>query len=332
MKAAVNTNYGSPNVVLQLKEVERPTPKGNEVLIKIYATTVNRTDCGFLRAEPFIVRFFSGLTKPKNTILGNEFAGKIEAVGKDVTSFKVGDKVFGYNDVNFGAHAQYMTMPQDGSLANMPSNMTYLEAAPCTEGVHYALNYIRAAHIRKQQKVLINGATGAIGSAAVQLAKLYGAEITAVSNTKNMQLVKSLGAKSIIDYTKEDFTKLDQTFDVILDTVGNVSFGQWKRLLNPGGVYFSSELGKFWQNPWLALLSLVFGSIPGQSCKRVGFPIPKINKEDVVFFKKLIETGKFKLVIDRSYPLEEIVRAYTYVEKGQKTGNVVITVSHTNNT
>jgi len=321
MKAIVHTRYGPPEF-LQLKEVEKPTPSDNEVLIKIHATTVNRTDCGFLRAKPFIVRFFSGLIKPRNASLGNEFAGKIEAVGRDVTSFHVGDKVFGYNDVDFGAHAEYMTTPEESMLATMPANMSYEEAAPSTEGAHYALTNIRKANIQGGQRILVNGATGAIGSAAVQLVKYFGADVTAVCNTKNVALVKSLGADEVIDYTKEDFTKNGQTYDVVFDAVGKSSFRRCKALLKSGGIYISTELGFFAQNPLLAMWTSVFGS------KKVIFPIPKSRKEDVLFFKELIEAGKFKGVIDRCYPLEQVVEAFKYVEKGQKTGNVVITVGH----
>jgi len=229
MKAIVYTKYGPPEV-LQLKDVEKPSPKDNELLIRVYATTVNRTDCGFLRAKPFIVRFFSGLIKPRNTSLGNEFAGKIEVVGKDVTSFNVGDKVFGYNDADFGAHAEYMTTPEEGMLAIMPANMSYEEAAPSTEGAHYALNIIKKANIQSGQNIMINGATGAIGSAAVQLVKYFGADVTAVCNTKNVALVKSLGVDEVIDYTKEDFTKNGQTYDVVFDAVGKSSFRRCKAL------------------------------------------------------------------------------------------------------
>jgi len=325
MKAIVYTKYGSPDV-LQLKEVEKPIPRDNEVLIKIHATTVNRTDCGFLRAKPFIVRFFSGLTKPRNTILGNEFAGQIEAIGKDVTSFTVGDKVFGFDGDTFGAHAEYMTMPEDGVLAIMPAHMNYVETAPSNEGAHYALNYIKKANIQRGRNVLIYGATGAIGSAAVQLIKYFGAEVTAVSDTARVELVKSLGADRVIDYTKEDFTKLDETFDVVFDAVGKSTFFKCKALLKPDGIYFSTELGPYWQNPLLALWTLYL------SRKKVMFPIPKHTKEDIEFFKELIEAGKYKPVIDRRYPLEQIIEAYKYVEKGQKTGNVVITVYHNNKT
>jgi len=323
MKAIVWTKYGPPDV-LQLKEVEKPSPKNNEVLIRVYATTVNRTDCGFLRAKPFIVRFFSGLIKPRRTSLGNEFAGKIEAVGKDVTSFKVGDKVFGYNDDDLGAHAEYMTTAEEGSLTTMPANMSYEEAAPSTEGAHYALSFIRKANIQSGQSILINGATGAIGSAALQLVKYFGADVTAVCNTKNVALVKSLGADEVIDYTKEDFTKNGQTYNTVFDAVGKSSFRRCKVLLKPGGVYMSSEPGFFAQNLFLAMWTSIFGS------KKVIFPIPKSRKEDVLFFKELIEAGKYKPVIDRRYPLEQVAEATRYVETGQKTGNVVITVEHNN--
>ncbi len=325
MKAIVYTKYGPPDV-LQLTEMEKPVPKDNEVLIKIYVATVNRTDCGFLRAAPFIVRFFSGLMKPKNTILGNEFAGQIETVGKDVTSFSVSDKVFGFNDINFGAHAEYMVMPEEAALATMPEHMSYEEALPGLEGSHYALNDIRAAHIQKGQRVLIYGATGAIGSAAVQLVKHIGADVIAVCGTKNVALVKSLGADKVVDYEKVDFTKDDQTYDVVFDAVGKSSFAKCKPLLNPGGIYLSTDLGYMAQNPFLALITPLFGK------KKVLFPIPTISKKDVIFFKELIESGNFKPVIDRRYPLEQVADAYRYVETGQKIGNIVITVAHNNKT
>ena len=319
MKAIVYTKYGPPDV-LKLKEVDKPTPKENEVLIKIHATTVNRTDCAIRKAEPFISRFVTGLIRPKKTILGTEFAGEIEAVGKDVTSFKVGDKVFGFSGNDFGAHAEYMIMREEGSLTTMPVNMTYEEVAPSTEGAHYALSFIRKANMQSGQRILINGATGAIGSAAVQLVKYFGADVTAVCSTKNVALVKSLGADKVLDYTKEDFTKDDQMYDAVFDTVGKSTFSRCKPLLKPGGIYISSELGYMAQNPILALVTPIIGN------KKVMFPIPKHIDENIVLFKKLIEAGKFKGVIDRCYPLEEIVEAYKYVETGQKTGNVVITV------
>jgi NADPH:quinone reductase-like Zn-dependent oxidoreductase len=322
MRAIINTEYGPPEVV-KLMEVDKPEHKDNEVLIKVYATTVNRTDCGFRSAESFISRFFSGLFRPKNKTLGNEFAGVIEAIGKDVTSFKTGDKVFGYNDKKFGAHAEYMTMAENEAITTMPGNLTYKEAAPMTEGGHYALCDIRAAKIKAGQNVLIYGASGAIGSAAVQLAKYFGAMVTAVCNTKNTELIKSLGADQVIDYTTQDFTKTDQTFDFVFDAVGKSSFGRCKPLLSKKGIYISTELGKNSENIFLALTTAIFGG------KKVLFPIPTICKGDVIFLKELAETGKYKPVIDREYSLEQMVEAYRYVESGQKTGNVVITLAPT---
>lgn len=319
MRAIVYSKYGPPEVA-QLEEIPPPVPQDHEVLIKVHATTVNRTDCGFRSAEYFIVRFFSGLFRPKNKVLGNEFAGEIEKVGKDVTLFAPGDKVFGYNDTRFGAHAEYMVMAAQGAITTMPDNITYEEAAPITEGAHYALCDIRAAKIKSGQQVLINGATGAIGSAAVQLVKHLGAEVTAVCDTPNMALVKSLGADEVIDYTQQDFTQLPQSFDVVFDAVGKSSFGKCKPLLKKNGIYMSTELGYMSQNPFLALITPLLGG------KRVLFPIPTISKEDVVFLKELVVTGKYKPVIDRYYALEEIVAAYKYVETGKKTGNVVITL------
>jgi NADPH:quinone reductase-like Zn-dependent oxidoreductase len=324
MKAIIYTQYGPPEVV-RLTEIEKPVPKDSEVLIKVFASTVNRTDCGFRSAEYFIVRFFSGLIRPRNKILGNEFAGEIEAAGKNATSFKPGDKVFGYNDTKFGAHAQYMVMDEKEPIAAMPENFTYEEAAPITEGAHYALCDIRAARIKAGQNILINGATGAIGSAAVQIVKFLGATVTAVCDTKNINLVKSLGADVVIDYKKEDFTKIPQTFDVVFDAVGKSSFGKCKPLLTKRGIYISTELGYMSQNPFLALITPFLGG------KKVLFPIPTISKEDVLFLRDLVEKGKYKPVIDRRFPLEQIVDAYRYVETGQKTGNVVITVDHSTN-
>ena len=320
MKAVIYTQYGPPEIV-RLAEVEKPVPKDDEVLIKVHATTVNRTDCGFRSAEHFITRFWSGLMRPKNQTLGNEFAGQIEAIGKYVTLFNPGDKVLGYNDKKMGAHAEYMVMAENESITTLPNNLTYEEAAPICEGAHYALCDVTAAKIQSGQKVLINGATGGIGSAAVQIVKYLGAEVTAVCGTKNIGLVRSLGADVVIDYTKDDFTKLNQTFDVVFDAVGKSSFRKCKPLLKKKGIYMSTELGYMSQNPFLALITPLLGG------KKVLFPIPTINKKDVVFLKELVESGNYKPVIDRSYALEQIVEAYRYVETGQKTGNVVINVS-----
>ena len=320
MKAAVHTRYGPPDVV-RIVDVDTPSVGDHDVLVKVHATTVNRTDCAFRSAKPFVNRFFSGLRTPKATILGCEFAGVVEAVGGGVTSFEVGENVFGFSEGRFGAHAEYLTMPEDGSLATMPANVTFEEAAASTEGSHYALSMITKAKIRSGQHVLVNGATGAIGSAAVQLLKRLGAVVTAMCATEHVELVRGLGADRVIDYTAEDFTEDAQTYDAVLDAVGKSSFGRCRRLLKPRGVYVSSDLGPWAQNPILALVTPLFGG------KRVVFPIPpKYDQARVQGFKAMIEAGEFTPVIDRRYPLDQIVEAYRYVDTGKKIGSVVIVV------
>lgn len=321
MKAAVYITYGKPEVVL-ITDVIKPIPKDHEVLVKVHASTVNRTDCGFRSGKPYIVRLFSGLWKPKQTILGSDFAGEVVGIGKNVNSFEIGDKVFGFHPDIFGAHAQFICLPEDASFTIAPQNMSYEEAAAICEGAHYALNYLKEIDFKKQNKILINGATGAIGTAAVQLSKYYGAEVTAVCNTKNMELVKSLGADVVIDYQKEDFTKRNLTFDIVLDAVGKSSFFKCKRLLNKGGIYFSTELGPYWQNVYLPLYTKMVGD------KKMLFPLPKHSKKEIILFRELIESGHYRAVIDRQYPLEKIQEAYRYVETGEKTGSVVITIDH----
>jgi NADPH:quinone reductase-like Zn-dependent oxidoreductase len=327
MRAAVHTSYGPPDVV-RIAEVDKPTPKNNQVLVKVHATTVNRTDSGFRAGKPLIVRLFTGLIRPKVTVLGNEFAGEIEAVGRDVTSFLVGDRVFGYSGLQhgsrFGAHAEYLAMPEDGSLATMPANLTYEQAAPGTEGAHYALTMIRTAKIQRGHDVLVYGATGAIGSAAVQLSKSLGAQVTAVCDTEHLELVRSLGADRVIDYTAEDFTKDEQRHDVVLDAVGKSSFFRCRRLLKPGGIYLSSDGGPLNQNLVLVLITPLVGVFGG---KKVLFRVPRDDQKMVRYFKELIESGAFKPLIDRRYRLDQIVEAYRYVETGQKSGNVVISVT-----
>jgi NADPH:quinone reductase-like Zn-dependent oxidoreductase len=279
-----------------------------------------------LRAEPFIMRFFTGVLKPNKSILGTDFAGKIEAVGKNVESLKVGDKVFGLDDSGLSSHAQYMTLSENKALATIPNNISYEEAAASMEGAHYAYNFLNKVNLKSGQKVLVNGATGAIGSAAVQLLKYFGANVTAVCSTKNLELVKSIGANKVIDYTKEDFTKNNEKYNFIFDAVGKSSFTKCKPLLQSGGVYISSELGWMAQNLFFALITPIIGN------KKVVFPIPSDCRRSVLFIKKLSEEGKFKAVIDRKYSLKEIAEAYRYVEKGQKTGNVVITLEYNNKT
>ena len=329
MKAIVYTSYGSPDV-LQLKEVEKPEPKEHEILVRVRASSVNRTDCANLRAKPFIMRFTMGLFKPKKKIPGTEFAGDIVNVGQGVDTFKVGDKVFGFDDSVLSSYAEDLVFPANKGIATMPLGFNYQQAGACIEGAHYAYNIINKVALKKGQKALVNGASGGIGTATVQLLRYFGADITAVCNTKNIALVKSLGANKVIDYTKEDFTQDPEKYHYVFDCVGKSTFGKCLPLLKPGGVYISSELGPWSQNIFYALISGIFGSLPGQEGKKVKFPYPPNIKRSVLLVKKLIEEGKFKPVIDRSYPLEKIADAFRYVEKGQKTGNVSILVGKDN--
>ena len=326
MKAIVYTHYGSPDV-LQLREVEKPVPGDNEVLVKVVATTVNRTDCATIRAIPFFLRIITGLFKPKKQIPGTEFSGTIEAIGENILSLKVGDRVFGFEDQGAKSHAQYLTISEDKAVT-IPENITYEQAAASSEGAHYAYNFINKVDLERGQDVLVNGATGAIGSAAVQLLKYFGANVTAVCATKNVELVKSLGADKVIDYLKEDFTKDDQKYNFVFDAVGKSSFFKCRHLLEPGGVYISSDLGYLSQNIFLPLITPIIK--PLIEHKKTIFPTPVNIRESLLLVKKLIEQGKFRAVIDSELPLEHIVEAYKYVEKGKKTGNVVITLDHSN--
>lgn len=319
MKAIVYRKYGPPEVA-ELTEVAIPTPKGDEVLVKVYASTVNRTDAGLRSAEYFISRFFTGLLAPKNQILGCEFAGCIEEVGDEVSLFKKGDKVFGFNDTAAGGHAEFLTISETDSITLIPKQLSYLTAAAISEGAHYALRNIRAAKVSQGQLVLVNGATGAIGSAAVQLLKHFGALVTATCNTKNKELVKSLGADEIIDYQTTDFTKSEKKFDFIFDAVGKSSFKKCKPLLSKHGIYISTELGKYSANIFLALITPIFKG------KKVLFPLPQMNKEVIEYLRDLVEKNSFMPVIDRIYVMEQIVEAYHYVGSKQKVGNVVLKI------
>jgi NADPH:quinone reductase-like Zn-dependent oxidoreductase len=323
MRAVVRTSYGPPDVV-RIADVPKPTPKDNQVLVKVHATTVNRTDCGFRAGRPFFVRALTGLPWPRVTVLGTEFAGEVEAVGPSVTSFQVGDRVFGFKGLPFGAHAQHLVIPEDGFLATMPAQLSFEEAAPSTEGSHYALSFIRKAKVRSGQDVLVNGATGAIGSAAVQLLKHLGANVTAVCGPDHLELVKGLGADRVIDYTAEDFTKDTQTYDVVLDAVGKSSFLRCRRLLKPRGVYLSSEFGPLAQNLVVALVTPLLGG------KKAMMNLGRDDPGMAGYFREVLESGAFRPLVDRRYPLDQIVDAYQYVETGQKIGNVVISVAPSN--
>jgi NADPH:quinone reductase-like Zn-dependent oxidoreductase len=316
MRAVVHDRYGPPEV-LRLEDVDRPVPKDDEVLVRIHATSVNRTDSGLRSAEYFISRFFTGLLRPKRKIVGSELAGEVAEVGAAVSEFEVGDRVFG---VRSGANAEFVCVRESGVLAHMPAGMTFEEAAAVCDGAIIALACLRKADLQKGRSILVYGASGSIGTAAVQLAKHFGADVTAVCNTKNVELVRSLGADEVIDYLQEDFTKNGETYDVVFDAVGKQSFRRCRRSLKPGGLYIETDLGFLWHVPILALLTRRIGD------KRVTLPIPKYTKKEILFLKGLIEAGKYRAVIDRRYPLEDVVEATRYVETGQKTGNVVLTV------
>ena len=330
MKAIVYTEYGPPDV-LQLTEVEKPTPKDNEVLIEVHATLVSwgqtiARDFTFSPRDfwlPFLLwpvaRMDFGVKKPRHPILGSELAGEIESVGKDVRSFKPGDLVFGFSS-SHGANAEYLCMPEDGVVAVKPANMTFEEAAAVPHGALTALFFIRKANIQSGDRVLINGASGGIGQFAVQLAKYFGAEVTGVCSTTKLELVKSLGADKVVDYTKEDYTKNGQTYDVIFDTARVTSYARCKGSLKPNGRYLLSVFGM------RELLQMLGTSIMG-SKKVICAPAP-IKKEDLVYLKELIEAGKLRSVIDKSYPLEQIAEAHRYVEEGHKKGYVVVTTEH----
>ena len=316
MKAVVCDRYGPPEV-LRLEDVERPVPGQDEVLIRIRATTVNRSDTETRQGSPAVARLLTGLRRPRHRILGSELAGVVEAAGPAVTEFKPGDAVFGVKAWTFGAHAEFACMRESAALAHMPAGVGSEEAAAVCDGVVLALMGLRPADVRKGRSILVYGASGSIGTAAVQLSRYFGADVTAVCGTKNLELAKSLGADRVIDYTQEDFTKDGQTYDVIFDAVGKHSFRRCRGSLNPGGIYLATD----------QLFNLVLAQWTRFGDKKVIFPIPpRYTKRDVVFLKGLMKAGQYRAVIDRRYPLADVIEASRYVDTEQKTGNVVLTV------
>jgi NADPH:quinone reductase-like Zn-dependent oxidoreductase len=328
MKAIICTKYGPPEV-LQLKEVDNPIPKDDEVLVRIHAVPVTTEDPLNRRGRPYYARIFTGFVRPKNAVLGAEFSGQIASIGKDVTLFKVGDQVIGSTGTNYGCYAEYVCLPESGLLAIKPANVTHEEAAPVCAALA-AWNFLKdQANLQSGHRVLINGASGSVGTAAVQLAKYSGAEVTGVCSTPNLELVLSLGADSVIDYTQEDFTKNEQTYDVIFDAAAKSSYLRCINSLKKGGVYLSTVPGL------TILLQMLWTSMIGS--KKAGFSATGLRPvvERLVLLRELVEivgAGKIKTVIDRTYPLEQIVEAHRYVEQGHKKGNVVITVEHNNET
>ena len=317
MRAVVFDRYGPPEV-LRVEEIERPEPKDDEVLVEVRATTVNRSDCGFRAAEPFFARFFTGVLRPKYRTPGMELAGVVVAVGSAVTEFAVGDEVFGLRGNS--ANAEYVCVRERGALAHKPAAMSFDEAAAVSDGACIALACLQKADPLEGKRIVVYGASGSIGTAAVQLAKALDAHVTAVCATTSVELVRSLGADEVVDYLKEDFTKNGETYDVVFDAVGKHSFRRCRGSLAPGGIYLETDLGFMWHVPPLALLTRWIGD------KKVTLPIPRYQKADVLLVKELIEAGKYRAVIDRTYPLDDVVEATRYVETGQKTGNVVLTL------
>lgn len=323
MKASIRRNYCLPSHI-RIEKIEKPIPKDHEALIRVHATTVNRTDCANLRAKPFIMRFVLGLFKPRKIIVGTDFAGEVISIGKNVTSINIGDKVFGFIDTGSESQAEYLATLEE-NIFSIPKNIDYKHAAASLEGAHYAYSFIHRVNIKSGQSILINGATGGIGSALLQFVRQYNVKVAATCNTKNIELIKSLGADKIFDFTKEDFTDSNDKYDFVFDAVGKSTFGKCKSLLKEKGVYISSELGPYSQNIFYPLLT-------SMSSKKVIFPIPFSNKKTIPYISNQLKTEKFKPVIDREYLLEDISKAYEYVIKGQKTGNVLINIKNESTT
>ncbi|MCP9764438.1 NAD(P)-dependent alcohol dehydrogenase [Lacihabitans soyangensis] len=316
MKASVYYKYGNSEV-LEIKEVETPQPKADEILVKVKTSTVNRTDCAMLKAKPYIMRLFTGFFAPRNPILGTDFAGIVEEVGEEIKDFKIGDRVFGFNDMGVSSHAEYLCISKKKAWAKIPENVGFENAAASLEGAHYAINFINKIKIYPNQKVLVYGASGAIGSAMVQILKSLDLKITAVGNSKSLEKLQQMGLEKVLDYEKEDFRKMDEKFDFVFDAVGKSSFYQTKHLLKSEGTYISSELGYMAQNIFLPLLTIFSG-------KKVKFPIPLDINASIQLISKLMKNNDFEPFIDKTYTLDQIKEVFDYADSGKKTGNLVI--------
>ena len=319
MKAIVRKKYGGPEVI-QVLEVDKPIPGPKEVLIKVHATTVNRTDCGTLTGKPFVFRFFIGLFSPTHEILGTDFAGEVVGVGKEVSKFEIGDRVWGLDDEGLRSQAEYMVLKEDVAILKIPGDIDYDYAAASAEGAHYAFNFVNKLKLKSGDRVLVNGATGAIGSALIQILKYYNCYVTAVVNTKNMDLIRSYGVDKLYDYETQDFTQDDEKYNFICDAVGKSNFNACKPLLMDGGIYVSSELGPGNENTYLPLLTMF-------NNKKVKFPIPSNRRRSLMFIDRLIKEEKFKPVIDTHYNMSDAAKAYAFVMTGQKTGNVILKIN-----
>jgi NADPH:quinone reductase-like Zn-dependent oxidoreductase len=323
MRAAIHDRYGPPEV-LRIAEVADPAPGPGELLVRVHRSSVNRTDSGFRRADPFIVRFFAGIRRPRARVLGNEFAGVVEAVGEGVTRFAVGDRVFGVDQARFGTNAELMITKETAPVAKMPDAMSFDEGAAMCDGFILAHTSLTAARLRAGQRILIYGATGSIGSSAVQLAHAWGAHVTAVADTSTLELVRSLGADEVLDRTREDFTANGLQYDVVFDAVGKLSFAHCRRSVVKGGPYMTTDLGRFWHVVPLVMLTAItrrFGT------RRAMLAIPVYRTSHIEQLRGLWQEGRFRAVIDRHYPLDAIVEATRFVDSGQKVGNVVIDVA-----
>ncbi len=320
MRAAVYTQYGPPEV-LSIQSLPIPSPGEHELRIRVLFTTVNRTDCGFRSAEYVISRLFSGLLKPRIKVLGCEFSGIIDAVGSGVTRFKPGDAVFGFNDKRFGAYAEFMVLHENDAIVKIPPGVSFQQAAALSEGAHYALCIIRAAQLKERQRVLVYGATGAIGSAAIQLLHALNIEVTAVCLSEHFGLLENKGVNRFIDYTKNDYSTEGIQYDFVFDAVGKSSWGKAKNALTNQGKYISTELGKNGENIWKAILHKL------KRGKRLLFPLPSVSAKDLQYFAQLAATHQFVPLIDRVYNFDEIVEATRYVEQGKKMGNVILRIA-----